>query len=66
MDFGSATFIIVILLLFVDGLIFGVAATKGLVSILLLVIGLVIAAFIGISIPSTRLGNVSSWACGFK
>ncbi len=39
MDFSSATFIIVVALLFFDGLIFGVAASKGLVSILLLVRG---------------------------
>ena len=51
MDFGSLTFIIVVLLLFFDGLVFGVAAAKGLVSILLIVVGLIIATFIGLSIP---------------
>jgi hypothetical protein len=51
MDFGSLTFIIVVLLLFFDGLVFGVAASKGLVSILLIIVGLIIATFIGLSIP---------------
>jgi len=51
MDFGSLTFIIVVLLLFFDGLVFGVAAAKGLVSILLIIVGLIIATFIGLSIP---------------
>ncbi len=39
------------LLLFFDGLVFGVAASKGLLSILLIIVGLIIATFIGLSIP---------------
>jgi hypothetical protein len=50
-DFGSLTFLFVVLLLFVDGLLFGVAAAKGMVSILLILVGLIIATFIGLSIP---------------
>jgi hypothetical protein len=62
MDFGSLSFIIVVLLLFVDGLIFGVAAAKGVTSIILVLLGLIIATFIGISIPflNSSTGNFLS------
>lgn len=51
MDYLSLTFIIVALLLFFDGLIFGVAAAKAVSSIILVVLGLIIASFIGLAIP---------------
>jgi len=51
MDYLSLTFIILALLLFFDGLIFGVAAAKAVTSIILVVIGLIIASFIGLAIP---------------
>ena len=59
MDFGSLTFIIVSLLLLVDGIIFGVAAAKGVTSIILIVLGLIVATVIGISIPflNSSTGN---------
>lgn len=47
----SYSSVIGLILLFVDGLIFGFAVKKGLVSIVLLVIGIVLAGAIGISIP---------------
>jgi len=50
------TFIIVVLLLFVDGLIFGVAAAKGVTSIILIILGLIIASFIGLSVPFLNSG----------
>jgi len=50
------TFIIVVLLLFFDGLIFGVAAAKGVTSIILIILGLVIASFVGLSIPFLTSG----------
>lgn len=43
--------IIVLILLFVDGIIFGVAAAKGILSIVLIILGLILAGFIGIAIP---------------
>lgn len=51
MDYLSITFIIVALLLFFDGIIFGVAAAKAVTSIILVVLGLIIASFIGLAIP---------------
>ena len=51
MDNISLTFLIFVGLLFVDGIIFGVAASKAVTSIILVVLGLIIASFIGLSIP---------------
>ena len=53
-------------LLFFDGIIFGVAAKKGVASILLVVLGLIVAGSIGLVIPffnlSTILDSVKSFA----
>jgi|SRR5579872_59113 len=51
MDYLSITFLILAVLLFFDGIIFGVAAAKAVTSIILVVLGLIIASFIGIAIP---------------
>jgi hypothetical protein len=51
MDYLSISFIIIALLLFFDGIIFGVAAAKAVTSIILVVLGLIIASFIGLAIP---------------
>jgi hypothetical protein len=50
--------IIVLILLFIDGLVFGVAAAKGVLSIILVVIGLVLAGMIGIAIPFFTTGAI--------
>jgi ABC-type sulfate transport system permease subunit len=47
---------VVLVLLFVDGLIFGVAAAKGIVSIILAIIGIVLAGMIGVAIPFLTTG----------
>jgi hypothetical protein len=54
------SWIVSILLLFVDGLIFGLAAKKGILSAVLIVIGLVLAGAIGISIPFLTIGDVTT------
>jgi hypothetical protein len=54
----------VLLLLFIDGAIFGLAIKKGIVSIILIVIGLVLASFVGLSIPFIGLTQVLSFASG--
>ena len=51
MDYLSLSFLIVALLLFFDGIIFGVAAAKAVTSIILVVLGLILASFIGLAIP---------------
>lgn len=51
MDYLSLTFVIIALLLFFDGIIFGVAAAKAVTSIILVIIGLIIASFVGLAIP---------------
>jgi hypothetical protein len=51
LDYLSLTFIIIAVLLFFDGLIFGVAAAKAVSSIILVILGLIIASFIGLAIP---------------
>jgi len=56
MDYISLSFLIVALLLFFDGIIFGVAAAKAVTSIILVVLGLIVAAFIGLSIPFLGAG----------
>ena len=43
--------IINVVLLFVDGLLFGVAIKKGIVSIVLLVVALGLATYVGLSVP---------------
>ena len=52
--------IISLFLLFVDGLLFGLAAKKGLISIIFIVIALVLAGVIGLSIPFLGLNEVWS------
>jgi hypothetical protein len=44
--------IITIILLFVDGLLFGLAAKKALISAVLIIIGIIVAGFLGLSIPT--------------
>jgi hypothetical protein len=43
--------VVAIILLFVDGLIFGFAAKKAVVSVILIIVGLLLAGFIGVTIP---------------
>lgn len=43
--------IITIILLFVDGAIFGLAAKKGLMSAILIIIGILVAGLLGLSAP---------------
>jgi ABC-type antimicrobial peptide transport system permease subunit len=57
--------IIQIVLLFVDGLIIGIAIKKALVSILLIVVGLVLAGFIGLSLPVPGTSNIETELVNF-
>jgi hypothetical protein len=57
MDYLSLSFIVVAVLLLFDGIIFGVAATKGVTSIILVIVGLIIASFIGLAIPVLGAGT---------
>jgi hypothetical protein len=50
--------IINIVLLFVDGLLFGVAIKKGLMSAVFLVVALVLAAYVGLSIPYLSTSDI--------
>ena len=50
--------VISLILLFVDGLLFGLAAKKGLMSIIFVVVGIILAGLIGLSIPFLGLGDV--------
>ncbi|MEM3197759.1 MAG: hypothetical protein QXL00_07530 [Conexivisphaerales archaeon] len=43
--------IIYLILTFVDGLLFGIAIKKGIVSFVLFIIGVFIATYVGISLP---------------
>ncbi len=54
-----------LLLLFVDGAIFGLAIKKGITSIILIVIGLVLASFVGLAIPFLSLTVVLNFISGF-
>jgi hypothetical protein len=57
-DLQIVSSLLTIVLLFADGLIFGVAAKKALTSVVLIVIGLVIAAAIGLSLPLLNANDV--------
>jgi hypothetical protein len=48
---GTLGSIVSIILLFADGLIFGVAAKKGITSAILIIVGLILAGAIGLAIP---------------
>jgi hypothetical protein len=50
--------VIILVLLFVDGLVFGVAAAKGVLSIILIIIGLILAGLIGVAIPFLSTGAI--------
>lgn len=47
----SISTLLPIVLLFIDGLIFGIAAKKGVTSAILIIVGLVLAGAIGLTIP---------------
>ncbi|MGI0091146.1 MAG: hypothetical protein ACREBS_05510 [Nitrososphaerales archaeon] len=55
---GSIAGIIGLLLLLADGFIFGVAAKKAITSIILIVVGLLLASFIGLVIPFLTASDV--------
>jgi len=50
--------VVSIILLFADGLVFGIAAKKGISSAILIVVGLVLAGAIGLAIPFISLSDV--------
>ena len=50
-QFDAYSALITIVLLIVDGLIIGVAAKRGVMSFVLLVVGLLLAGFAGLAIP---------------
>jgi|SRR5208283_4913125 len=43
--------IVALILLLIDGFIFGVAAKKAIVSVILIIVGLLLAGFIGVAVP---------------
>jgi accessory gene regulator protein AgrB len=49
-------------LLFVDGLLFGLAAKKAITSVIILVIALVLAGYLGLSIPFLTPGSIVTHA----
>jgi ABC-type phosphate/phosphonate transport system permease subunit len=50
--------IIGVILTFVDGLIFGVAVKKAITSVILIIIALLLAGFIGLTIPFLSTSNI--------
>ena len=55
---GTVAGIIGILLLLVDGFLFGIAGKKAVTSVLLIIVGLALAGFIGLVIPFLTLNDV--------
>lgn len=55
---GTLAGVVGILLLLLDGFIFGVAAKKAITSIILVIVGLLLASFIGIVIPFLTVNDV--------
>ncbi len=56
--------VITVVLLFVDGVLFGVAIKKAIVSVVLIVVGLLLAGFVGLSIPFLSVGDI--WTHAFN
>jgi hypothetical protein len=52
--------IIGVILVFIDGLIFGVAVKKAITSAILIVVGLIIAGFAGVAIPFLTTSNMET------
>jgi hypothetical protein len=50
--------IITIVLLFVDGALFGLAIKKAVISVILIIVGLILASLIGLSIPFISTGDI--------
>ena len=61
-DLQTYSGIINIVLLFVDGLLFGVAIKKGAMSIILLLIALLLATYVGFSIPYLSTSEILTHA----
>ncbi|MDG6915775.1 MAG: hypothetical protein JRM90_07400 [Nitrososphaerota archaeon] len=55
LPYGS---IIGLVLLFVDGVLFGIAVKKALVSVVLVVVALMLAAFVGVTVPFVSTGTI--------
>lgn len=51
---------ILMALTFVDGLLFGLAIKKGVVSFVLLIIAIFIGTYVGISLPGVSVSNIIS------
>ena len=50
--------VIGLVLLFIDGVLFGIAVKKALVSVVLVVVALLLAAFVGVTIPFVSKGTI--------
>jgi hypothetical protein len=62
-EYGSLSDIVTIALLLVDGAIIGVAVKKGLTSVILLAVGLLLAGFAGLTLPfSLTAGDIITHA----
>ncbi len=57
---GTLAGVIAIVLLLADGFIFGLAGKKALTSIVLIIVGLILAGFIGVVVPFLTTSNVIS------
>ncbi len=57
---GTLAGVIGLILLIADGFIFGLAAKKAITSIILIVVGLLLASFIGVVIPFLTVNEVWS------
>ncbi len=64
-QFEPYAWIIVLIVLFVDGAIFGLAIKKGFVSIILIIVGLLLASYIGLNIPFLNLQAILNAIAGF-
>jgi len=57
-DLQAYSSIITLVLLFVDGLLFGLAIKKAVVSVVLMIVGLALAGVVGLSIPFLSTSEV--------
>ena len=62
---GSVAGIVGILLLLIDGYIFGLAAKKALTAVILIIVGILLAGFIGVVIPYLTVNDLMTHVSNF-
>jgi hypothetical protein len=57
--------LIILLILFIDGAIFGIAIKKGFTAIILIIVGILLASYAGLNIPFINLAEITNAVSSF-